>query len=162
MSRFTRAEWLVAGLIAVVLVLLALPLVQKVSYGGSWVGSIDLEVVFAATDAVTGAPIPGAEVEVQSDGGFYEERQPRDFRMIAGPDGRAAHLCRNTMCFGTREPLLTDSFDLHLPHWRFRASAPGYEPTALEELEVPEFHRAVRREGPHRAVLVVPIPLRKR
>jgi hypothetical protein len=71
--RLSRGEWLVAGLIAVVLVLLALPAFQTVH----WVGGIDLEVEFAVTDAATGEPIPNAGVEIQSEGGFNEEQDPR-------------------------------------------------------------------------------------
>ncbi|HLJ93851.1 MAG TPA: hypothetical protein VKU02_11750, partial [Gemmataceae bacterium] len=43
-----------------------------------WVGSTDLEVVFAVTDA-NGHPIPGVRIEVQSEGGFYEEQDKQEF-----------------------------------------------------------------------------------
>jgi hypothetical protein len=140
----------------VVLVLLALPAVQTIH----WVGSTDLALEFVVADAATGAPIPGAAVEVHSEGGFYEEREPRDFRLIAGPDGRAAYLCRNSMCFGTSR-LFTDTYAVHLPWWHFWVSASGYEPTALTDLDVLEYRRAAKRDGPRRAKLVVPVSLRK-
>ena len=99
-------------------------------------------------------------IGVHSEGGLYEEREPRDFRLVAGPDGQASHLCRESMCFGTGG-LFTDSFAVHRPWWRFRVSAPGYEAMELADLDVPEYQRAAKRAGPHRAKLVVPICLRK-
>jgi hypothetical protein len=155
--RLNRWEWLVAGLIAVVLLLLALPAVQKVH----WVGSTDLEVEFAVTDAATGEPIPKGAVEIYSEGGLYEEREPRDFKLVAGPDGRVSYLCRNSMCFGT-SGLFTDTFVVHLPWWRFRVVADGYEPGEWTELDVPEYIRQARRAGPGKAKLVVPVTLHKR
>jgi hypothetical protein len=154
--RLTRAEWLVAGLIAALLGLLALPALATTR----WVGSTDLEVEFVATDATTGQPVPGAEVEVWSGGGFYEEREPREFRLAADPDGRAAYVCRGSMCFGTSS-LFTDTYCVHLPHWWFRVSAPGYEATEPIDLDVLEYRRAVRKVGPRGAKLVVPVSLRK-
>jgi hypothetical protein len=158
--RFRRLngwEWFVVGLIAVVLVLLALPAVQKVH----WVGHTDLEVEFAVTDAATGEPIPKAGLEIHSEGGFYEEREPRDFKLVAGPDGRVSYLCRNSMCFGT-SGLFTDTFVVHLPWWRFRVVADEYEPGEWTELDVPEYIRQARRDGPGKAKLVVPVSLHKR
>ena len=155
--RPSCGEWVVAGLILVLVALLALPTVQKVH----WVGPTDLQVEFAVTDAATGEPIPGAVVEIHSEGGFYEEREPRDFRLVAGPDGRVAYLCRNSMCFGT-SGLFTDTYAVHLPWWQFRVSAPGYEPTALTDLDVLEHRRAATRDGARRARLVVPVSLHKR
>jgi hypothetical protein len=155
--RLSRWEWLVVGLIAVVLVLLALPAVQKVH----WVGGTDLEVEFVMTDAATGEPVPKAGVEIHSEGGFYEEREPRDFRLVAGPDGRVSYLCRNSMCFGT-SGFFTDTFVVHLPWWRFQGLADGYEPGGWTELDVPEYIRQARRAGPGKAKLVVAVTLHKR
>lgn len=151
-----RWEWLVVGLIFAVLLLLLLPTVQ----GIDWVGSTDLEVEFAVTDATTGGPVPGAATEIHSEGGFYEERQPRDFRLVAGADGRAGHLCRDSMCVG-QDSLLKHTFAVHLPWWQFRVSAPGYEPTEPANLDVLEYRRAAKRVSPRRSQLVVPVSLHK-
>ena len=151
-----RWEWLVVGLIFAVLLLLVLPDVQTID----WVGSIDLEVEFAVTDAATGGPVPGAAIDIHSEGGFYEEREPRDFQLVAGADGRASHLCRNSMCFG-QDSLFKHSFAVHLPFWLFRVSAPGYEPTDLANLDVLEYRRAAKRVSPGRSKLVVPVALHK-
>lgn len=118
--RLSRREWFVAALIVVVLVLLVLPAVQKVY----WVGSTDLEVEFAVTDAATGQPIPKARIDIHSEGGFYEERERRDFQLVAGPDGRVSYLCRRSMSFGS-SGMFTDTFAVHLPFWQFRVTGPG-------------------------------------
>ena len=152
----TCAEWLVAVLIAVVLVLLGLPLISTVK----WVGHTDLEVEFAVTDAATGEAVPGAAIEIHSEGGFHEERDPQDIRLAAGPDGRVSHVCRDSMCFGT-SGAFTNTYVVHLPWWQFRVSAPVYEATELTSLDEPGYRRAVKRDGPGRATLVVPVSLRK-
>jgi hypothetical protein len=151
-----RWEWLIVGLIAAVLLLLLLQAVQVID----WVGQTDLEVEFAVADAATGGPVPGAAIDIHSEGGFYEERQPRDFRLVAGADGRASYLCRGSMCFG-RDGLLRHTFAVHLPWWQFRVSAPGYEPTEPVDLDVLEFRRAARPVGPGRSKLVVPVSLHR-
>lgn len=126
-----------------------------------WVGSTDLEVAFAITDAATGDPLPGAKVEVQSEGGFYEERDRQEFVLTAGADGLARKACRRSMCFGTQSGLwLTDTFAVHLPWWRFRPVADGYEPAEWTDLDVPEYARQAKKTGSG-AKLVVPIILHK-
>lgn len=155
--RLSRWEWLVAGLIAAVLLLLTLPAVQMVT----WVGHTDLAVEFAVNDAATGGPIPKAAVEIHSEGGFYEEREPQDFKLVAGPDGHVSCLCRNSMCFG-RSGLFSDTFAVHLPWWRFRVVVDGYEPGEWTELDVPEYFRQARRAGSGKAKLVVPVTLHKK
>jgi hypothetical protein len=128
-----------------------------------WVGSTDLEVEFAITDAATGRSVPGAWVEVQSEGGFYEERDKQEFALVSGADGVARKECRDSMCFGTRSGLrFTDTFVVHLPWWRYRVVAEAYHPTAWANLDVLELRRQVRRAGPGKASLVVPVSLHKR
>ena len=129
-----------------------------------WVGSTDLGVVFVVTDDATGAPVLGARVEVlQSSGGFYEDREEREFALITDVDGLARRECRRSMCFGTRSGLgFTDTFVVHLPYWRFRVFADGHEPVEWTELDVPEYIRRARRAGPGKAELVVPLSLHKR
>jgi hypothetical protein len=125
-----------------------------------WVGSADLEVEFAVTDAHTGESIPQARVDIRSEGGFYDEREPRNFELLAGPDGRASYLCRNSMCSGTRG-LFTDTFAIHLPSWWFRVVAEGYELREWTELDVPERAGQARRISSGKAKLVVPVTLHK-
>jgi hypothetical protein len=128
-----------------------------------WVGRTDLEVEFAVTDAATGGPVPGARVEVQSEGGFYEERDRREFALAADADGVARKECRRSMCFGERSGLgFTDTFMVHLPWWRYRGVAEGYDPTEWAHLAVPEQLGRVRRTGPDKARLVVPVSLQRR
>lgn len=128
-----------------------------------WVGRTDLEVVFMLTEVGSRTPIPGARVEVQSEGGFYEERDPQEFILAADADGVAHKECRHRMCFGTRSGLgFTDTFGVHLPWWRFRASAPGFEPSAWADLDVGEYQRRAHRTGPGKAQVVVPVVLHRR
>jgi hypothetical protein len=127
-----------------------------------WVGSTDLEVEFALTDAANGAPISGAKVEVHSEGGFYAEDYKQEFALVADANGLARKECLESMCFGTESGLrFTDTFAVHLPFWRFRAIAEGYEPSKWFNLDVLEMQRQVRRAGPHKAKLVVPVSLLK-
>jgi hypothetical protein len=56
----------------------------------------------------------------------------------------------------------TDTFVVHLPYWRFRVVADGYEPGEWTELDVPQYIRQARRAGPRKAKLVVPVSLHKR
>jgi hypothetical protein len=128
-----------------------------------WVGGTDLDIDFTVTDAATGAPIPGARVQIQSEGGFYAEDYKQEFVLVADAGGVASKECRRSMCFGTRSGLgFTDTFVVHLPWWRFRAVAEGYEPCDWVELDVPKYIRQARRAGPGRAKLIVPVSLHKR
>src|SRR5436190_1799331 len=75
----------------------------------------------------------GARVEVQSEGGFYDERERREFVLIADDDGVARKDCRNSMCFGTQSRLrLTDTYVVHLP-W-FKSYREPLNDWALKEL----------------------------
>jgi hypothetical protein len=154
-ARITFAEWFVIGLIAVVLLLLFLPSTQTID----WVGATDLEIEFAVLEAMTSDPVPGATIKIHSEGGLYEERDPRDFALVAGPDGRAVHVCRNCMCSGRSGPKI-DTFGVSLPRWLYQVSAPGYETTGKINLESRENHRNVQRGHPT-SKLVVCISLQK-
>ena len=128
-----------------------------------WVGSTDLTVEFAVTDADTDHPIPGARVEIDSQGGFYEERDKQIFALVADEGGVARKECRESMCFGTQSALrFTDTYVVHMPFWYFRVVAEGYEPTEWEYIDDTELVRKVQRTGPRKARLVVPVSLHKR
>ncbi|MDB5308965.1 MAG: hypothetical protein JWO38_3167 [Gemmataceae bacterium] len=128
----------------------------------SWVASTDLEVGFVVTEVGSGNALPGARVEVQSDGGFYAERDRQEFVLVAAAAGEAGKVCRDSMCFGRRSGLgFTDTYAVHLPFWRFRVVAPGYEPGEWAELDVPAYRRQAREVGPRRARLVVPVAVHK-
>lgn len=128
-----------------------------------WVGSTDLDVVFAVTDVSNGSPVPGARVEVQSEGGLYAEPDKQQFVLVAGADGVARKECQQSMCFGTQSGLgFTNTFVVHLPWWRFRVVADGFKSGEWIDLDVPEYIRQVQRTGPGKTVLVVPVSLLKR
>jgi hypothetical protein len=152
-----RLMWLLLALIAAPLLVCGYDSLNTIY----WVGSTDLEVEFDVTAVGSGAPVPGAQVEVQSEGGFYEEDTKQAFVLDADANGVARKDCRDSMCFGTQSGLrFTDTFDVHLPWWRFRVAAPGYEPSEWVNLDVMEYVRQVRQVGPRRARLVVPVSLR--
>jgi hypothetical protein len=152
--RLTGWKWLVVGLFVIFLTLFALPALLTVH----WVGSADLKVQFLVTDEATGLPVPNATIEIQSEGGFYDERHPKDFNLVTGPDGCVSYTCCNSMCFGT-SGLFTDSYAVHLPWWQFRVSATGYGTTELVSLDILEYRRLAKRDGPGQAKLVVPVML---
>jgi hypothetical protein len=102
-ARMARRWW------KLLLIVVAVPLLVW-GYDGVqmfyWVGSTDLEVEFAVSDAATGGPISGARVEIQqAKGGFYEDRDEKEFALVTNGDGLASRECRDSMCFGTRSGL---------------------------------------------------------
>jgi hypothetical protein len=124
-----RRRWkrLLIGVIAVPLLVWGCDRVQMIH----WVGGTDLEVEFSIADGAAGVPVPGARVEIHQDGGgFYEDQEERELLLVADEDGLARRECRRSMCFGTRSGLgFTDTFAVHLPNWRYRAAADGFETT---------------------------------
>jgi hypothetical protein len=127
-----------------------------------WVGFTDLEVAFAVTDAHTDRLIARARVEIQSEGGFSEERGKQEFVLLADAGGVARKDCRSSMCFGTLSGLgFTNTYRVHLPWWRFRVYAPGYQTTEWVHLDVPQYGQEVERVGSGKAKLVVRVPLQK-
>jgi len=127
-----------------------------------WVGSTDLIVEFAISEAVAGSPVQGARVEVKSEGGLYAENFEQVFELVTDADGAARNECLRRMCCGTTSGLgITNTYSVHLPWWRFRVVAMGYESTDWADLNVHEMQQNVRRLGPGKARLVVPVMLRK-
>jgi hypothetical protein len=128
-----------------------------------WVGGTDLEIEFVVTEAGSATPIPGARIEVQSEGGFYEERDKQEFVLVCDVSGVARKVCRKSMCSGKQSGLLfTNTFAVPLPWWRFRVSAPGFQPSEWVDLNAVEYIRQVQRPGTqHKARLVVRVSLRK-
>jgi hypothetical protein len=129
-----------------------------------WVGSTDLEVEFVIVTADTGQPVPGARIEIRSEGGFYEGRETREFVLLTDGSGVARKECRNNMCCGTRSGLgFTDTFSVHLPWWQFRVSATGFESSEwVYLLDVVRDRQRADRIGPGKAKLVVPVSLQKK
>jgi hypothetical protein len=128
-----------------------------------WVGSADLTIEFSAADGGTGGPIPSARIEILSDGGFCEEWDKQEFVLIADAGGVARKECRQSQCFGTQSGLrFTDTFAVHLPWWRYRVVADGFETGEWADLDVLEFRRLAHRADPGTAKLVVPVSLHRR
>lgn len=153
--RLSRGQWLVVGLILVIVALLVLPAAQTIH----WVGYTDLEIEFVVTDAETDIPVPAATVYVHSEGGFYAERERQDFELTTNEVGTVTRLCKDCMCFGTSGWNI-DTYVVHLPDWYYRVSAPGYVESALTALDVLENVQQVQRGKPA-ARLVVQVRLEK-
>jgi hypothetical protein len=154
-----RWKWLVIGPIALALLIWGYDRVMTIY----WVGSTDLEVEFAITDNAAGSPIADARVEIQqSKGGFYEDRDEKEFVLISDSAGLARRGCPESMCFGTRSGLgFTNTFAVHLPYWQFRIVADGYQPGQWTPLNVQQYIREAQRAGPGKAKLRVPMSLHK-
>jgi hypothetical protein len=150
-------KWLVAAMLVPLLVW-GFDRIQFVT----WVGSTDLKIAFVVVTGNAEQPVAGARIEVQSEGGFYEEREKQEFVLHTNTDGIAHKVCHSSMCFGARSGLgFTDTFAVHLPWWRFRVSAPGFSSSGWVDLDVSEFRRRARRSGPGKAELLVRISLRE-
>ncbi len=125
----------------------------------AWVGWTDLEVEFVITDAA-GQAVPDARIEIQSDGGLYEENSRQEFSLTTDGKGSVSKVCRNSMCAGRRNNLFgTDTFAVHLPWWRFRVVKEGFEVTHWIDLNVSHYTKLTRRIEPGKSKLIVPISL---
>jgi hypothetical protein len=145
-----------SGVAAVSIGVFALDRCQRIC----WVGHTDLEIQFVVTEAGTGEPVEAAEIAVFSEGGFYQEREEKQFILASNRDGTANRTCHNSMCVGTQSGLrFTDTYAVHLPWWYFQVSAPGYQATDWTDLDSQEYQRQVQRAGPMKAKLVVPVIL---
>ncbi|WP_088253405.1 hypothetical protein [Fimbriiglobus ruber] len=130
------------------------------SYMFYWVGHTDLDVTFVVTDAVSGEPVRGAEIEIQSNDHPNTEDAEREFLLVNDTSGIARRECPWTTCSGAQSGLyFTNTYVVHLPHWCYRAGAVGYELTEWAFLT--ESWRQVRRVGPGETKLVIPILLHK-
>jgi hypothetical protein len=153
-----RWRWIVLLMAAAPLAALAYDRTVKLS----WVGHADLEIEFMVVDAASGQSIEGAEVAVQSEDGFYAERDEASFTLRTDAVGAAHRVCHDSMCFGTQSGLrVTDTYAVHLPWWTFRVSALGYQPTDPDFLDLRERVRQVQRVSPRAAKLAVRVPLQR-
>lgn len=132
-----------------------------------WLGHTDLEVEFVVADADTGEPVEGADVVVESVGGWYaDEDQRRDaggFVLRTSAGGSARRSCRDSWVIGADSGLgFSASRSVRLPRWWFRVSAPGYLATESSPLDEPEYRRAVQRMEPRADRLEVRVRLQRR
>lgn len=83
-------------------------------------------------------------------------------QLVADEGGIARKECRQCRCSGELSGLrFTDIFVVHLPWWRFRVTAEGYQPSEWFDLDVPEYIRHVQRAGPGKATLVIRVALER-
>jgi hypothetical protein len=123
----------------------------------SWVGHCDIDIGFVVVDANTGSPIPNATIHIRADGhGFCKDREPSVFMLDCDANGYASQMDK-CMCFGTSR-LFSNSFGMHLPHWWYSASAPGFTDSEQAFLDDGENNRRVKRGKPA-ASLSVTVPL---
>ena len=81
--------------------------------------------------------LPGGDA--QSEDRFRDEPEKHAMALVADSDGVARTECPRCMCFRTRSRLkFTDTYVSHLPDWRFRVIADGWNPTEWVDLDTPE------------------------
>ncbi|VTR94760.1 Uncharacterized protein OS=Planctomyces limnophilus (strain ATCC 43296 / DSM 3776 / IFAM 1008 / 290) GN=Plim_3710 PE=4 SV=1 [Gemmata massiliana] len=155
------------GLKRLLLVAVALPLLVRAVDRFSvllWCGSTNLEVEFVITDGATGAPVPRACVAIhQEKGGFYEDKDEKEFLLVAGDDGRISKECPGSFCSGAKSTLgLSDTFKVYPPGWVVQVGADGYESSDNIIVNLPENYDKSRRSGDRKAKLIIPVALHKK
>lgn len=122
------------------------------------VGHKDIWISFVVKDGITGQPIPDASIQIRNEGGgLCGDREARSFTLTSDSSGHASYLVTGCMWSSTHG-FLVNNFYMHLPHWWFSASAPGYQPTDRGFLDDMTINRQVKRERPA-AQLEVPLLL---
>jgi hypothetical protein len=125
-----------------------------------WVGSTDLTIEFVVTDADTGQPVEDADVLIR--GRTRHESEDREWQLKTDRGGIARGFAKGQTCVGRESRLrFTDTYHVYPAEWVVRVKAAGYAETDPLDLHEPPFRTAARRNGPHQALLVVPIALRK-
>jgi hypothetical protein len=157
--RKERGDPLASGLVAVLLGMVILCLILPFGPEILWVGSTDLRVAFAVTDAQTGEPLPGATVQVHSDGAFPEDRPPWDLTVTTDSEGVASCRPSKTRTCGRGSVLpWRNTFSVYVPIWTYQVHAPGYAPSERIALHPPDHSRMVRRTKVG-AELTIPVAL---
>jgi hypothetical protein len=146
------------------LVLAVIPLgacVYDEVFTWDWIGKTDLQIEFFVKDVSTGKPVEDATIEVIVEDGFYRERDEKEFKLVTGQDGMARRVCHDNKCCGIRSGLrFTDIFSVFLPGWRFKVSAPVFEPGGWVSLNS-EVIGQPKRLGPGISKLVVLVAVKK-
>lgn len=126
-----------------------------------WVGSGQLEVEFAITDADSGRPIAGASVNAfNPESGIRGRKCDEPFFGITDENGMARKTCEDCTTTGRSSGLRwTDTASICLPSWAFTVSADGYQST--EARGIGEISRHPHKLGPRHYRLVVPVSLHK-
>lgn len=151
MKSLFRSRWTTLGFGTLLIVALWfwIPTLKRVS----WVGHTDLEIEFIIFDAVSGEPIPGAVIQIKSEGGFCAEREKMEFSLTADANGSAKRLLKDCMSFGTSGAYI-DTYCVHLPWWIYRVEAVGYTSSGWTALDTPENARKVQRGNPAAQVAI--------
>jgi len=130
-----------------------------------WVGRTDLEVKFIVLDPNSGSRIPSATVAVDwfADVNHGEQLAPQHFTLKTANNGEAKSSVKDCMSFGSGGSLFhRSSYSVHLPRWRFRATAPGFIANEWEYLAYGDTgKRREVRGGNGRAIVEVVIPMRR-
>ena len=127
-----------------------------------WVGHTDLEIEFIVVAESTAEPIEGATIQIRSEGGLNDEREPKRFALTTDPDGVSRRTCTGCMCFGTQSGLrFTNTFVVHIPWWYYQVSAEGFESTGEVSLDMIQNGRNIHRLGGGKSKLTVRLVLKK-
>jgi hypothetical protein len=112
----------------------------------------------------TGKPIEGAQVEVVSYGGWYDEApkgtKPEEFVLKTNAIGEVSYTCHRAWVVSSENVFgLTLSRSVRLPHWRVCLSAEGYLGREDIQIDTPENRRLTRIVGTRKDELAVTFPL---
>jgi hypothetical protein len=150
-------KWLVAGT-----VILVLGIGYDRTSATFWTGSTNLEIEFTVSDAASGAPIPGARIDIESQDWRDEKSNNKQFSVLTDDNGLGYRLCPDRMCGGERSALgITNTWSARLPYWRFSVSAPSYDSSDWSDLYPPAFKAKASRIGMGKAKVAVPVALHK-
>jgi hypothetical protein len=153
-------HWRKLLLVAIVLALLLA--YDRLNYW-YWVGSTELELEVVVTDAGTGQPISGARIEVLEQKRLIDDPDKDKFILTTDDNGRAHQDCGRVMCCGQCSGLLlTNTYCVYREYLPLQVTAPGYEPSQWYNSGEDECWRRLRRDGPERNKLTLPVSLQKR
>lgn len=149
----------IAGVVLVVLGVLAIPTVQI----AHWVGITNAVVTFKVVDEQTGKPIPESQVHIWKDPrglAAPPENGTADLVIHTGHDGTAIQSLGDCTSYGASGGF-EDTYHLGLPDWLLRASAEGFESSEWVSLGLFGYHVDSRpRAGRRFATTTVPIKLK--
>ena len=121
-----RKYWIAEALTVLGILAAVFPLSMTVT-SAKWVGQKDLEVRFSVEDAMSGSPIPNAEIRIHDEGrDLCHDREPSSFVLVCDINGRTTHITKGCMCFGSSS-WFENTFRSHLPCWRYSSCARGYK-----------------------------------
>jgi hypothetical protein len=125
---------------------------------GYCVGELDVE--FVVVDSISGQPIPGARIEVESFDYFEPRKEPNKATLFVGNDGKVQHPFGETAYSCHESGLgISEWISVPEPSWRLKVCAPGYQEAAVSGREPAKPTSKPMRTGPRKVKLTKTIEL---